>query len=195
MTQHNDAKTSHFADKVSVDDFSSYNFSSDNSSADSSNGIRIDYLANHSALIPELSTLLYNEWADLYQAAGLTKQDLTTALTQRCVTNHLPLTLVAITADGQLLGAGSIKLDEPGTKAGLSPWLGGIYIKEQQRGLGLGALIVTALEDKARELGVTALYLSADTAEGFYQKLGWHVLERLESFGVRDVVLMSKTLV
>jgi GNAT superfamily N-acetyltransferase len=161
---------------------------------DKNSGVRIDYLANHSRVIPELSTLLFNEWADLYQAAGLTKQDLTTALEQRCATNQLPLTLVVM-ANDQLLGAGSIKLDEPGTKAGLSPWLGGIYIKENQRGLGLGALIVTALEDKARELGVSALYLSADTAEGFYQKLGWFVMERLESHGVRDVVLMSKRLV
>jgi len=159
-----------------------------------SGAIRIDYLANHSALILELSTLLYNEWADLYQAAGLTKQDLTTALELRCATNQIPITLVAVAADGQLLGAGSIKLDEPGTKPGLSPWLGGIYIKEQQRGLGLGALIVTALEHKARELGVTALYLSADTAEGFYLRLGWFVMERLESHGVRNVVLMSKQL-
>jgi len=179
MTQHSDANTT---------------ISADNSSPANSNGIRIDYLANHRALIPELSTLLYQEWADLYQAAGLTKQDLTTALELRCVTNQLPITLVAIAADGQLLGAGSIKLDEPGTKEGLSPWLGGIYIKQQQRGLGLGALIVSALEDKARELGVSALYLSADTAEGFYQKLGWYVMERVESFGVRDVVLMSKRL-
>lgn len=163
-------------------------------SATNTGGIRIDYLANHSKVIPELSTLLYNEWADLYQAAGLTKQDLTQALELRCVTNQLPLTLVAIADDGQLLGAGSIKLDEPGTKEGLSPWLGGIYIKEQQRGRGLGVLIVNALEDKARELGVSALYLSADTAEGFYQKLDWFVLERLESHGVRDVVLMSKKL-
>lgn len=179
MTQHSDAKRT---------------ISAENSSLDNSNGICIDYLANHSKLIPELSTLLYNEWADLYLAAGLTKQDLTNALELRCATNQLPLTLVAVAEDGQLLGAGSIKLDEPGTKEGLSPWLGGIYIKEQQRGLGLGALIVTALENKARELGVSALYLSADTAEGFYQKLGWFVLERLESHGVRDVVLMSKTL-
>ncbi|MFN6969704.1 MAG: GNAT family N-acetyltransferase [Rheinheimera sp.] len=157
-------------------------------------GIRVDYLANHRALIPELSTLLYHEWADLYQAAGLSKQDLTTALIQRCVTNQLPLTLVVLAEDGQLLGAGSIKLDEPGTKQGLSPWLGGIYIKEQQRGLGLGALIVTALEQKACALGVAALYLSADTAEGFYQRLGWQVLERLDFLGVRDVVLMTKQL-
>lgn len=156
--------------------------------------ITIDYLAHHPAVIPELTQLLYTEWADLYLAAGLTQQDLRAALEQRSVTNQLPLTLVAMAEDGTLLGAGSIKLDEPGTKAGLSPWLGGIYIKESQRGLGLGAQIVTALEQKARELGVAALYLSADTAEGFYLRLGWHTLERVESFGVRDVVLMTKQL-
>jgi GNAT superfamily N-acetyltransferase len=156
--------------------------------------IRIDYLCNHRHLIPELSSLLYAEWHDLYQAAALTQQDLISALEQRCVTNVLPLTLVAVDAEGQLVGAGSIKLDEPGTKVGLSPWLGGIYIKQQQRGLGLGAQIVTALERQARALGVSALYLSADTAEAFYLRLGWQVLERLESLGVRDVALMTKQL-
>jgi N-acetylglutamate synthase-like GNAT family acetyltransferase len=50
------------------------------------------------------------------------------------------------------------------------------------------------LEDKARELGVTKLYLSADTAEHFYLKLGWQVEEHLESFGVRNVAFMSKDL-
>jgi GNAT superfamily N-acetyltransferase len=157
-------------------------------------GIRIDYLANHRHLIPELSTMLYAEWLDLYQAAGLTQHDLIAALEQRCVTHQLPLTLVAIDADGQLVGAGSIKLDEPGTKVGLGPWLGGIYIKQPQRGLGIGAQIVTALERQACALGVTALYLSADTAEAFYLRLGWQVMERLESLGVRDVALMTKKL-
>jgi GNAT superfamily N-acetyltransferase len=174
MTLHNDVHTINISKQVQA--------------------IRIDYLSNHRHLIPELSTLLYAEWHDLYQAASLTQQDLISALEQRCVTHALPLTLVAVDAEGQLIGAGSIKLDEPGTKAGLSPWLGGIYIKQQQRGLGLGAQIVTALELQARALGVTALYLSADTAEAFYLRLGWQVLERLESLGVRDVALMTKQL-
>lgn len=157
--------------------------------------ITIDYLANHPQVIAELSHLLYHEWADLYQAAGLNLQDLTRALVQRSVREQLPLTLVVMANNSELLGAGSIKLEEPGTKQGLSPWLGGIYIKENQRGLGLGARLVKALEHKACELGVSALYLSADTAEGFYRSLGWQVLERLSSHGVREVVLMSKQII
>lgn len=156
--------------------------------------MQIDYLANWTGLIPELAALLYQEWADLYQAAGIDQAQLQQVLTERTALDTLPITLVLV-KDGELVGAGSIKLTEPGTKEGLSPWLAGIYVKPQYRGLGLGRDIVLALEAKARQLGVEVLYLSADSAVDFYLSLGWQVLERLESLGVRDVALMSKRLV
>lgn len=155
--------------------------------------MQIDYLAAHPELIPELTTLLFAEWQDLYLAAGLNEADLAAALQERAVRDRIPLTLVAID-DGQLVAAGSIKLSEDGTRVGLSPWLAGIYVKEDQRGKGLGIQIVSALEQIARELGVQRLYLSADNAEHFYLKLGWQVLDKVESLGVRDVALMSKDL-
>jgi GNAT superfamily N-acetyltransferase len=155
--------------------------------------MQIDYLAAYPGLIPELTELLFAEWQDLYLAAGLSQADLAAALQERAVRDRIPLTLVAID-DGQLVGAGSIKLSEDGTRVGLTPWLAGIYVKEDQRGKGLGIQIVTALEQIARELGVPRLYLSADNAEHFYLKLGWQVLDKVESFGVRDVALMSKDL-
>jgi N-acetylglutamate synthase-like GNAT family acetyltransferase len=153
--------------------------------------MQIDYLANWPGLIPELAALLHREWADLYQAAGIDQAQLQQVLTERTTVDTLPLTLVLV-KDGELVGAGSIKLTEPGTKEGLSPWLAGIYVKPQYRGLGLGRDIVLALEAKAQQLGVETLYLSADSAVDFYLSLGWQVLERLESLGVRDVALMSK---
>lgn len=153
--------------------------------------MQIDYLANWPRLIPELAALLYQEWADLYLAAGIDQAQLQQVLTERTATDTLPITLVLV-KDGELVGAGSIKLTEPGTKEGLSPWLAGIYVKPQYRGLGLGRDIVQALEAKAQQLGVETLYLSADSAVDFYLSLGWQVLERLESLGVRDVALMSK---
>ncbi len=156
--------------------------------------MQIDYLANWPGLIPELAALLHQEWADLYQAAGIDQAQLQQVLTERTAVDTLPITLVLV-KDGELVGAGSIKLTEPGTKEGLSPWLAGIYVKPQYRGLGLGRDIVLALEAKARQLGVEVLYLSADSAVDFYLSLGWQVLERLESLGVRDVALMSKRLV
>ena len=156
--------------------------------------MQIDYLANWPGLIPELAALLHREWADLYLAAGIDQAQLQQVLTERTAVDTLPITLVLV-RDGELVGAGSIKLTEPGTKEGLSPWLAGIYVKPQYRGLGLGRDIVLVLETKAKQMGVKALYLSADTAVDFYLSLGWQVLERLESFGVRDVALMSKRLV
>jgi GNAT superfamily N-acetyltransferase len=153
----------------------------------------IDYLAKYKEFIPEIADLTYSQWSDLFQAAGISKDKLEELLAERAITDRLPITFVAV-SDGVLIGTGSIKLSEPGTRAGLSPWLAGMYVKESHRGSGVGALIVQALEAKAEELGVEALYLSVGTAERFYQRLGWTVLERLDSYGVKEVALMTKKL-
>ncbi len=153
----------------------------------------IDYLANHRQLIPEVTDLIYAQWADLFQAAGTSKDNLRDLMTERATMDQLPITLVAL-SDGVLVGTGSIKLAEPGTKPGLSPWLAGMYVKEAYRGTGIGALLVQALEATAKDLGVTTLYLSVGTAERFYTRLGWVVLERVNSYGVKDVALMTKDL-
>jgi GNAT superfamily N-acetyltransferase len=151
----------------------------------------IDYLANHPSFIPEIADLSYRQWTALFQAAGISQTRLEDMLAERAVTDRIPITLVAL-QDGALIATGSIKLTEPGTKPGLSPWLAGIYVKEEYRGTGAGAAIVRALEDKAAQLGIPMLYLSVGTAEGFYTRLGWTVRERIESYGVKEVALMQK---
>lgn len=153
----------------------------------------IDYLAHHKHLIPEIVELSYGEWGRLFDAAGVDKAHLAQILEQRAVTDALPIAVVAL-QDGALIGTGSIKLAEPGTRPGLSPWLAGMYVKEAHRGGGTGAQIVRFLEAKAKSLGVAVLYLSVGKAPAFYERLGWTVVERLESYGVKEVALMSKTL-
>jgi GNAT superfamily N-acetyltransferase len=153
----------------------------------------IDYLANHKQVLPEVADLLYAQWADLFRAGGTSKDRLHELLLERAVTDKLPITLVAMDG-GVLAGTGSIKLAEPGTKPGLSPWLAGMYVKERYRRSGVGASIVSALEAKAKELGIETLYLSVGAAEAFYAQLGWTVLERVNSYGVKEVALMAKRL-
>jgi predicted N-acetyltransferase YhbS len=155
--------------------------------------VEIDYLANRRELIPEITDLLYGQWTDLFQAGGTSKDRLGELLMERAVTDRLPITLVAL-SDSELVGTGSIKLSEPGTKVGLSPWLAGMYVKEAHRGSGVGAAIVRALEATATEFGVKTLYLSVGAAEGFYSRLGWTVLEHANSYGVKDVALMARDL-
>lgn len=153
----------------------------------------IDYLAHHPALIPELTDLLFAEWTDLFLASGTSKQALGELLAERAVTDRLPISLVALN-DGALAGTGSIKLAEPGTKPDLSPWLGGMYVKPAFRNVGVGARIVRALEAKAAELGATSMYLSADKARSFYQRLGWTEVERVRPYGIKEVSLMARDL-
>lgn len=157
------------------------------------NTVLIDYLANHKELIPEIADLSYGEWTALFQSAGVSKRQLAVILEERAVTDRLPITVVALSG-GVLMGTGSIKMAEPGTREGLSPWLAGMYVKEAYRGTGVGALIVQALEAKAAELGVPALYLSVGKVQQFYERLGWTVLERVDSYGVKEVALMTKNL-
>lgn len=156
-------------------------------------GVTIDYLAHHKEFIPELTDLLFAEWTQLLMASGTSKEKLGKLLAERAVTDRLPITLVAL-SDGVLIGTGSIKLAEPGTRPGLSPWLGGMYIKPAYRNSGLGASIVRALEAKAAELGATSMYLSADKARTFYARLGWTVLEHVRPYDLKEVVLMARDL-
>ena len=155
--------------------------------------MRVDYLASHEHLVPQVADLVYRQWADLFKAGGTSNEDLHAVFAARAVTDRLPLTIIALEGEA-LVGTGSIKLSEPGTKPGLSPWLAGVYVKEEFRRAGVGAMLVRALENKAVELGVESLYLSVGAAPGFYERLGWNALERVISYGVKEVTIMSKNL-
>ena len=155
--------------------------------------MRVDYLAHHTHLIPEVTNLVFRQWAELFEAGGTSRNDLRDLFVARAQTQALPLAVVALEGT-TLAGTGSIKLLEPGTKPGVSPWLAGMYVKEEFRGAGVGAMLVRALESKAAQLGVETLYLSVGDALAFYERLGWSVLERVTSYGVKEVTVMSKRL-
>lgn len=154
----------------------------------------VDYLANHPQFISEVADLVYGEWPDLFAEAGISKPKLHEMFEDRANTTRIPITFVAI-ENGELAGTGSIKLHEDSTRVGLSPWLASMYTKPQYRKRGVGALLVRALEQKASELGIGTMYLSVGDALGFYDSLGWTVVEKdVKSFGVKPATLMSKQL-
>ncbi|RKO83588.1 acyl-CoA N-acyltransferase [Blyttiomyces helicus] len=52
--------------------------------------------------------------------------------------------------------------------------LGRLCVAAKLRGMGAGALLVRALEKEAKEMGLSAIVLSAQVhAKGFYEKLGY----------------------
>ncbi|MFI6871241.1 GNAT family N-acetyltransferase [Nocardia sp. NPDC050406] len=77
--------------------------------------------------------------------------------------------------DGQAVGAGRlVAQDGRGV-------LGRLAVLDTARGTGLGALLVRAIEERARERGLTRIELHAQTqAQGFYERLGY------QAFGEPD---------
>ncbi|MFF2190269.1 GNAT family N-acetyltransferase [Streptomyces sp. NPDC058155] len=64
--------------------------------------------------------------------------------------------------------------------------LGRLAVAEEARGLGIGAALVRAVEDLARERGLLAVELHAQTrALGFYERLGYEAYgAEYESVGI-----------
>lgn len=73
---------------------------------------------------------------------------------------------------GMLIGAGGIE------RYGNDGLLRSIIVHENARGTGLGQKITSAVEDRARNSGVTALYLLTTTAADFFPRFGYERFER-----------------
>ncbi|MEU2668407.1 GNAT family N-acetyltransferase [Streptomyces sp. NPDC007164] len=88
------------------------------------------------------------------------------------------LHVLAVAADGSALGTGRLlhgpaAADRTGGDPAVGS-LGRLAVTGRARGLGVGAALVRAIEDAARELGLDAVDLHAQTrATGFYERLGY----------------------
>ncbi|MEX0171614.1 GNAT family N-acetyltransferase [Streptomyces sp. LMG1-1-1.1] len=86
--------------------------------------------------------------------------------------------VLAVRADGLPLGTGRLlhgsdAVGKTGGDASVGS-LGRLAVAKAARGLGVGAALVRAVEDVARERGLTAVDLHAQThAMGFYERLGY----------------------
>ncbi|MEU4272488.1 GNAT family N-acetyltransferase [Streptomyces sp. NPDC026092] len=88
--------------------------------------------------------------------------------------------VLAVREDGLPLGTGRLlhgadAVGKTGGDASVGS-LGRLAVSKAARGLGVGAALVRAIEDAARERGLTAVDLHAQThALGFYERLGYEV--------------------
>jgi predicted GNAT family N-acyltransferase len=86
--------------------------------------------------------------------------------------------VLAVREDGVPLGTGRLLFGEVAAKkTGGDPAvgsLGRLAVLREARGLGVGALLVRAIEEAARERGLTVVDLGAQVhATGFYERLGY----------------------
>ncbi len=96
-------------------------------------------------------------------------------------------------ADGEPVGTCLLVESEIEPNHDVSPWLAGLFVVPEHRRKGVGAALVRAIEDQARQRKFSRVYLYTTDAVGFYERLGWEVLDRTNWKGF-DTALMCRDL-
>jgi GNAT superfamily N-acetyltransferase len=117
------------------------------------------------------------EWEPYYgtQGPGDAEVDLRASMNR----SDLPLCLIALDGE-ELLGTISLKAESI-SHPELSPWGAALLVAPKVRGQGVGTFLVAALEEEARRLGFTRIYMSTDAANGIVEARGWSAIDTADS--------------
>ncbi|HVG08663.1 MAG TPA: GNAT family N-acetyltransferase [Thermoanaerobaculia bacterium] len=90
--------------------------------------------------------------------------------------SELPAILVA-SQDGRVAGTVALRARSVETHEHLGPWVTGLWVTPDLRGLGLGRDLMHAIAAEAAARGFREIYAVTNTARGLFEKLGWAALE------------------
>ena len=149
---------------------------------------RISDLADYLAWLPALARRHYDQWGSLTGAGSF--DGYVALLTEAAASRTVPSVLVAV-ADGELLGSANLVACDLPPRSGLTPWLAQLFVEPNRRRAGVGAALVRAVLERARQCGYARVYLyTSGTLPQYYTRLGWRVVERL-SYLERERTVMD----
>jgi N-acetylglutamate synthase-like GNAT family acetyltransferase len=136
--------------------------------------MEILYLKDCMGAVPIIANWFCKEWGDHYAVQSV--EYISGLLLEKANKNTLPLTLVAV-ANEEIIGTVNLKKMDMDNRPDLSPWMGGLYVREGMRKQGRGARLIEAAVNEANRLGFRHLFLWTATAKDYYLNLGWIHLE------------------
>lgn len=139
--------------------------------------LEIASLADRPDLADAVTDALLVEWPEWY---GLTSRDeILNEVRSRAQHDEIPITLVASHGE-DLIGTVSLNPASIPTHAHLTPWLGGLWVAETERGKGTGSALVAACRTQADRLGFERLYAATASAQGLFRRDGWVRFDAVE---------------
>ena len=99
--------------------------------------------------------------------------------------------IVLIKENKQLVAAAQLKIREMKIYPQYEHWIGGVYVRSQNRGMGIAALLVKEVISQAKRAKIDTLYLQTeDLSGGLYAMLGFLPIEQVHYDGY-DVLVMQ----
>jgi GNAT superfamily N-acetyltransferase len=153
-------------------------------------------LFDHPELISQIGEMRWREWG-----CGESSPERWTQVTASENENdRLPMTLVAVDDTGSAAGAVALGSSDNALteteRADRSPWLLGLVVGSEYRGLGLGRYLVAATEDLATAHSYRHIWVATGPdARDFYKRCGWTVDQELTLMkGGWPTFVLSKSL-
>jgi hypothetical protein len=141
--------------------------------------VRIAPLVERPDLAAQVAAWGFAEWGHLNP--GQTLDQRVIRIQGKMNVDRVPIAFVALDDDGGIVGTASLIFDD----------LEGDPRNPCKK--GIASALVQTVEDAARRLGYTRLYLFTSTAPKLYADLGWRPLEQRDYRG-DHIQIMDKTL-
>lgn len=155
--------------------------------------VTVQLLTDNEHLIAAIGELRWREWGHAPDPEGLHWWVDVTA--REAGSDCLPITWVAIDERGGALGAvglGEFDIEE---RRDRSPWVLGMIVRPDHRGMGVGRLLMTRLEAWARTHGYKQVWVATGgLAITFYRKCGWELRETVERASGEAALVLTKHL-
>ena len=145
--------------------------------------IEVRYLDEVPSALRILAQWFRDEWEPYYGPAGhgdAGHGDAEADLKACCQRDELPIGLVAVSGEGQVLGTIALKSTSISHEY-LRPWGAAFLVGKGHRRQGVGYALIAALEDVARRHGFESVYMSTDGAANLVERRGWRQFDKAES--------------
>jgi N-acetylglutamate synthase-like GNAT family acetyltransferase len=117
-------------------------------------------------------------WQAWWQPNGHPFEYVSTRLRENMEAVPIPFALVAHDG-GNFLGTSSVIASDLKERPQLTPWVAAVWVEKEARRRGVGAALVNRAAEDCFALGVARAYLcTRPQMTGFYEGLGWTVIER-----------------
>ena len=151
--------------------------------------MRFELLADNPGAIGTVARWYFDEWGS--ETPGATFEQVVADVSRYISRLGPPLIVVAKEGD-ILVAAAELKFREMSIYPQFEHWLGGVYVSKAYRGRGIGTAIATEVLRRARDAGVTSLYLqTVDLSGGIYRSIGFTPVEQVDYKGRRVLVMVA----
>ncbi|QYK01441.1 GNAT family N-acetyltransferase [Shewanella psychrotolerans] len=147
-------------------------------------------LADNPNATSTIASWYYHQWGHL--SADRTLETVQSSLSDYLNRDTLPLILM-LCRDDEPVAVAQLRFQENPDYPKDSHWLGGVFVKQSERGKRLGNKIIQLAIEKARTMNITTLYLQTESHNiKLYRQQGWQQIDTQDNHGITISIMVNQ---